>query len=87
MTISAPAKRLGSARISADHLPEVVKVCGILVANKPLYQAAGDPLQGIETVDAWLGARLAGEPERPGALRVVYIERQTGPFSRASLVP
>jgi hypothetical protein len=45
--------------------------------------AAGDPLQGIETVDAWLGERLAREPERPGALRVVYIERQTGPFSRA----
>jgi hypothetical protein len=45
--------------------------------------SAGDPLQGIETVDAWLGDRLACEPERPGALRVVYIERQTGPFSRA----
>ena len=45
--------------------------------------ASGDPLRGIETVDAWLGARLAQEPGRPGALRVVYIERQTGPFSRA----
>ncbi len=42
----------------------------------------GDPLQGIEAVDAWLGERLAHEPLRPGALRIVYIERQTGPFSR-----
>lgn len=45
--------------------------------------AAGDPLRGIEAVDAWLAERFAREPERPGALRVVYIERQTGPFSRA----
>lgn len=44
--------------------------------------AGGDPLQGIETVAAWLGQRMAQEPERPGALRVVFIERQTGPFSR-----
>jgi hypothetical protein len=44
--------------------------------------SAGDPLQGIEVVDAWLAARFAREPERPGAVRVVYIERQTGPFSR-----
>jgi hypothetical protein len=44
--------------------------------------STGDPLHGIETIDAWLGARLAGEPERAGALRVVYIERQTGRFSR-----
>jgi len=44
---------------------------------------AGDPLQGIEVIDAWLAGRFAREPERPGALRVVYIERQTGPFSRA----
>ena len=43
---------------------------------------AGDPLQGIEVIDKWLHHRLIGEPERPGALRVVYIERQTGPFSR-----
>jgi hypothetical protein len=43
----------------------------------------GDPLQGLEIIDRWLGERLAGEPERPGALRVIYIERQTGPFSRA----
>jgi hypothetical protein len=44
--------------------------------------ASGDPMRGVETIDAWLGARLAVEPVRPGALRVVYIERQTGAFSR-----
>ena len=44
--------------------------------------SAGDPLQGIEIVEQWLGERFAREPDRPGALRVVYIERQTGPFSR-----
>ena len=44
--------------------------------------ALGDPFGGLEVIDAWLGERLAREPERPGALRVVYIERQTGPFSR-----
>jgi len=43
---------------------------------------SGDPLRGIETIDAWLGARLAAEPDRSGALRIVYIERQTGAFSR-----
>ncbi|HTQ34884.1 MAG TPA: hypothetical protein VMI30_11985 [Stellaceae bacterium] len=45
--------------------------------------ALGDPLHGIETVDRWLAARFAAEPERPGALRVAFIESQTGPFSRA----
>jgi hypothetical protein len=43
----------------------------------------GDPLRGIEGLDRWLAARLAGEPHRAGALRVVYLERQTGVFSRA----
>ena len=43
----------------------------------------GDPMQGVEIVDRWLGERLAREPERQGALRIIYIERQTGPFSRA----
>ena len=43
----------------------------------------GDPMQGVEVIERRLGERLAREPERAGALRVVYIERQTGPFSRA----
>jgi hypothetical protein len=42
----------------------------------------GDPMQGLEHIDRWLGERLRLEPARPGALRVVYIEQQTGPFSR-----
>lgn len=42
-----------------------------------------DPLRGLDELDRWLAARLAAEPERPGALRVIYIERQTGAFSRA----
>jgi hypothetical protein len=45
--------------------------------------AEGDPLEGIEIVDRWLAARFAAEPKRPGALRVPFIERETGPFSRA----
>jgi len=44
--------------------------------------AGGDPMGGVEIVDRWLGERLEREPGRPGALRVVYIEQQTGPFSR-----
>jgi hypothetical protein len=45
--------------------------------------AEGDPLQGIEIVDHWLEGRFAAEPARPGALRVPFIEGQTGRFSRA----
>jgi hypothetical protein len=36
----------------------------------------------LEVLDSWLGDRLRREPEREGALRVIYIEQQTGPFSR-----
>jgi hypothetical protein len=44
--------------------------------------STGDPMRGIEAVDDWLAERIGHEPARPGALRVVYIEQQTGPFSR-----
>lgn len=44
--------------------------------------AGGNPMLGLETVDRWLGSRFAQEPEHRGALRVLYIEQQTGPFSR-----
>jgi hypothetical protein len=44
--------------------------------------ATGDPLRGVEVMGAWLVDRLRREPEREGALRVIYIEQQTGPFSR-----
>jgi hypothetical protein len=42
-----------------------------------------EPLRGVETIDRWLADRLALEPARAGALRVVYFERQTGEFTRA----
>lgn len=45
--------------------------------------AEGDPLEGIDIVERWLGARFAAEPARPGGLRVPFIERETGAFSRA----
>jgi hypothetical protein len=45
--------------------------------------AGGNPMRGLEVIERWLGERLRQEPQRPGALRVVYIEQQTGPFSRA----
>ncbi len=63
----------------ARRLPDELHVFDGLYGRDP---RAGDPLQGIEVIDAWLGERMASEPQRPGALRVVYIERQTGPFSR-----
>ena len=44
--------------------------------------AGGNPMGGLEVIDRWLGERLALEPKREGALAVIYIEQQTGPFSR-----
>jgi hypothetical protein len=44
--------------------------------------AEGNPLEGIEVVERWLAARFTAEPQRPGALRVPFIERETGQFSR-----
>jgi hypothetical protein len=44
--------------------------------------AEGNPLEGIEVVESWLAARFATEPARPGALRIPFIERETGQFSR-----
>ena len=64
----------------ARRKPDEVFVFDGLYGRDP---RAGDPMGGIEVVDGWLEHRFAAEPVRPGALRVVYIERQTGPFSRA----
>ena len=44
--------------------------------------AEGDRFGGVEIIDRWLAERLAQEPARPGALRVLYIEAETGPYSR-----
>jgi hypothetical protein len=63
----------------ARRKPDEVFVFDGLYGRDP---SAGDPLRGLEVVDGWLGERVALEPGRPGALRVIYIERQTGPFSR-----
>jgi len=63
----------------ASRLPDEFYVFDGLYGRDP---AGGDPMQGLETIDRWLGERLVREPERAGALRAIYIEQQTGPFSR-----
>jgi len=63
----------------ARHPPDELFVFDGLYGRDP---SRGDPMQGLETIDRWLGERLAREPEREAALRVIYIEQQTGPFSR-----
>ncbi|HEY3911756.1 MAG TPA: hypothetical protein VGM07_17995 [Stellaceae bacterium] len=64
---------------AAHQSPDELYVFDGLYGRDP---ATGDPMRGLETVDRWLGRRLAAEPERQGALRIIYIEQQTGPFSR-----
>jgi hypothetical protein len=63
----------------AQRPPDELHVFDGLYGRDP---ATGDPMRGLETIDRWLGERLAREPGRKSALRVVYIEQQTGPFSR-----
>ena len=63
-----------------SRMPDELHIFDGLYERDP---SLGDPMQGMEGIDRWLGERIAGEPQQPGALRVVYIERQTGPFSRA----
>ena len=60
--------------------PDEIYVFDGLYGRDP---ATGDPLRGLEVIDDWLRDRLRREPERESALRVIYIEQQTGPFSRA----
>jgi hypothetical protein len=67
------------ATAGATRPPDELHVFDGLYGRDP---SLGDPLAGLETIDRWLADRLAHEPQQPGALRVVYIERQTGPFSR-----
>jgi hypothetical protein len=77
---------------SGGGMPAIDVIAGAQAQPEELYifdglygrdPAEGDPLQGIEIVDRWLGQRFPREPARPGALRVPFIESQTGPFSRA----
>jgi hypothetical protein len=42
----------------------------------------GEKGRDLAVIEGWVAARLAAEAERPGALRVVYVERETGPMSR-----
>jgi hypothetical protein len=63
----------------ASRPPDELYVFDGLYGRDP---ASGNPLRGLEIIEAWLGDRLRREPEREGALRVIYIEQQTGPFSR-----
>jgi hypothetical protein len=77
---------------SGGGMPAIDIIAGAQAQPNELYifdglygrdPAEGDPLEGIEIVERWLAARFASEPARPGALRVPFIERETGPFSRA----
>ena len=72
-------------------MPAVDVIAGARTAPDEFYvfdglygrdPALGNPLEGLEAIDRWLGERLQQEPQRAGALRVIYIEQQTGPFSR-----
>jgi len=76
----------GGGMAAIDIIAEAQAQPGELYIFDGLYgrdPAEGDPLAGIEIVDRWLAARFTAEPARPGALRVPFIERETGPFSRA----
>jgi hypothetical protein len=63
----------------ARHAPDELFVFDGLYGRDP---ATGNTMRGLEIIDRWLGERVAKEPEHEGALRVIYIEQQTGPFSR-----
>jgi hypothetical protein len=76
---------------SGGGMPAVDVIAGARTAPDEFYvfdglygrdPALGNPLEGLEAIDRWLGERLQQEPQRAGALRVIYIEQQTGPFSR-----
>jgi len=61
-------------------MPDELHLFDGLYGNDP---ALGDPYRDLAAIERWLGDRFAAEPVRPGALRVVYLDRQTGEMSRA----
>ena len=69
------------ALAEADRAPDELYLFDGFYERDP---ALGDPMRDLKALDRWLGRRVAAEPERPGALRIVYIERQTGAMSRAA---
>jgi len=84
--------RLILAAHSGGGMPAVDAIAGMRRAPDELFifdglygrdPRLGDPMAGLESIERWLGERLAREPARSGALRIVYIEPQTGTFSRA----
>ncbi len=84
--------RLVLAAHSGGGMPAIDIIAGGQAQPDELYifdglygrdPAEGDPLQGTEVIERWLAERFVQEPARPGALRVAFIERETGPFSRA----
>jgi hypothetical protein len=83
--------RLILAAHSGGGMPAIDVIAGAQAQPDELYVFDGlygrdpstdDPMRGLETIERWLGDRFAREPDRPGALRVAFIEGQTGPFSR-----
>jgi hypothetical protein len=79
------AAHSGGGMPAVDIIAEAFRPPDELYVFDGLYgrdPASGNPLRGLEVIDTWLGNRLRQEPEREGALRVLYIEQQTGPFSR-----
>ena len=61
----------------ASRPPDELYVFDGLYGRDP---ASGNPLRGLEVIEAWLGDRLRREPEREGALRVDLYRAADGPF-------
>src|SRR5260221_665114 len=54
------------ALAGAERVPDELYVFDGLYGRDP---SLGDPLDGVDAIDRWLGERFAAEPEQPGALR------------------
>ena len=63
----------------AERAPDEIYLFDGLYGRDPRLGVAS---RDLEVMGRWLADRLAAEPDHPGALRIVYIERETGPMSR-----